>query len=150
MAVTDIITELVEPSINDLGFQLWGVEFIASGKYSILRIYIDSDNGISADDCELVSHQVSSILDVEDPITSAYTLEVSSPGLERPLFTIEQFRRFLGSEVSIRLFRPVDNKRKLTGEIKQVNEQSIVLATQIDEVEIAIPLIDKANLVAHF
>lgn len=150
MAIADTIKQLIEPSVNDLGFEVWGVEFIASGKYSILRIYIDSENGISADNCESVSHQVSSILDVEDPITSAYTLEVSSPGVERPLFELEHFHRFLGFDVRLRLFRAVENSRKFSGTIKEVKGETIILATNINEVEIDISLIDKANLVADF
>jgi ribosome maturation factor RimP len=152
MAVADTIKDLMEPSINDLGFELWGVEFISSGKYSTLRIYIDSENGIDAKNCETVSHQVSSILDVEDPITTAYNLEISSPGVDRPLFTLEHFHRFLGSEISLRLFRPIDGKRKLSGTIKEVkdNSESIILDMNISELEIEFSLIDKANLVVNF
>jgi ribosome maturation factor RimP len=152
MAVADTIKDLMEPSINDLGFELWGVEFISSGKYSTLRIYIDSEQGIDAKNCETVSHQVSSILDVEDPITTAYNLEISSPGVDRPLFTLEHFHRFLGSEISLRLFRPIDGKRKLSGTIKEVkdNSESIILDMNISELEIEFSLIDKANLVVNF
>lgn len=150
MAIADVITEMISPSISDLGFGLWGVEFVSSGKYSTLRIYIDSDNGIMATDCEIVSRQVSSILDVEDPISTAYTLEVSSPGMERPLFTKEHFHKFLGFDVDLRLFRKLNGQRKFNGSIKQIEGDILILATNIDEVKIDLSLIDKANLVAHF
>lgn len=93
------LTEMLSAPVEALGFELVGIEFIRA-RQSTLRIYIDSDNGINVDDCADVSHQVSAVLDVEDPITVAYNLEVSSPGLDRPMFTAEHYTRFLGEEVS--------------------------------------------------
>ncbi|VVM28577.1 FIG000325: clustered with transcription termination protein NusA, partial [uncultured Gammaproteobacteria bacterium] len=84
--ITDKIEVLIRPVIEDMGYELVGVEYVASGKHSILRVYIDSDQGIGLNDCETVSRQLSSIFDVEDPIMTQYNLEVSSPGVERPLF----------------------------------------------------------------
>ena len=94
------LTEMISAPVEALGFELVGIEFIRS-HHSTLRIYIDSDEGINVDDCADVSHQVSAVLDVEDPITVAYNLEVSSPGLDRPMFTAEHYVRFMGEEVSL-------------------------------------------------
>ncbi len=150
--VADKIEVLINPVIVDMGYELVGIEYVASGKHSILRIYIDSDNGIGVDDCEAVSRQISAILDVEDPITGQYNLEVSSPGIERPLFHIGHYQRFLGHNIKLRLVRPIDGQRKFMGAIGSVSEtnNSIELVTELGPVVLDIELIEKANLVADF
>jgi len=150
--VADKIQVLIGPVITDMGYELVGVEHIASGKHSILRVYIDSDNGIGLDDCEMVSRQVSAIFDVEDPITDQYNLEVSSPGIERPLFHIGHYQRFLGHDIKLRLVRPINGQRKFNGAIGSVSEanNSIELITELGPVMLDIELIEKANLVADF
>ncbi len=146
----DLIAAMVEPVVTGLGFEFWGLEFLAQGRHSLLRIYIDAEQGITVDDCAAVSRQVSAILDVEDPIPGEYTLEVSSPGMERPLFRIEQYEQFVGSTVSIRLRTPFEGRRNFTGVLKAVEEGDIVV--QVDDHEYLLPLdsIDKANIVAQF
>ncbi len=150
--VADKIEALINPVIVDMGYELVGIEYVASGKHSILRIYIDSDNGIGVDDCEAVSRQISAILDVEDPITGQYNLEVSSPGIERPLFHVGHYQRFLGHDIKLRLVRPIDGQRKFNGAIGSVSEtnNSIELVTELGPVMLDIELIEKANLVADF
>ena len=127
-------------------------EYVPSGKHSILRLYIDSEDGIGVDDCEIVSRQVSAIMDVEDPITGQYNLEVSSPGIERPLFVVAHYMRFLGHDVRLRTFRPIEGKRNFTGAIGSVSEKSnsLELVTELGPVTLDLDLIEKANLVAHF
>jgi ribosome maturation factor RimP len=148
----DKVVALINPVIEDMGYELLGVEYVASGKHSILRLYIDSEQGIGVDDCEAVSRQVSAIMDVEDPITGQYSLEVSSPGIERPLFTLAHYQRFLGHDISLRLFRPIEGRRKFTGSIGSISEvnETMELVTDLGPVTIDLNLIDKANLVAHF
>ena len=150
--IADKVLSILNPSVHDLGYELLGVEYVPSGKHSILRLYIDSEKGIGVDDCEVVSRQVSAIMDVEDPISGHYNLEVSSPGIERPLFSIEHYMRFLGREVRIRTYRPIEGRRKFTGTIGSVSETSneLELVTELDSVTLDIDLIEKANLVAHF
>ncbi|MDG2353891.1 MAG: ribosome maturation factor RimP [Gammaproteobacteria bacterium] len=150
--IADKIQVLINPVINDMGYELVGIEYVASGKHSTLRIYIDSDNGIGVDDCETVSRQVSAILDVEDPITNQYNLEVSSPGVERPLFHIGHYQRFLGHDIKLRLVRPINGQRKFVGAIGSVSEtdNSVELVTELGPVMLDIELIEKANLVANF
>ncbi|SMN12069.1 FIG000325: clustered with transcription termination protein NusA [uncultured Candidatus Thioglobus sp.] len=150
--ITDKIDNLIRPVIADMGYELVGIEYVASGKHSVLRIFIDSEHGIGVNDCEVVSRQLSSIFDVEDPIVSQYHLEVSSPGVERPLFNIGHYQRFLGHDITLRLLRPLNGQRKFSGTIASVSEASgtIELATNIDSYKLDIDLIEKANLIAHF
>ncbi|MDA9029052.1 ribosome maturation factor RimP [Candidatus Pseudothioglobus singularis] len=150
--IADKVLSIINPSIEDLGYELLGIEYIPSGKHSILRLYIDSEDGIGVDDCEIVSRQVSAIMDVEDPITGQYNLEVSSPGIERPLFVVAHYMRFLGHDVRLRTFRPIEGRRNFTGAIGSVSEKSnsLELVTELGPVTLDLDLIEKANLVAHF
>jgi len=146
--VADKVVALINPVIKDMGYELLGVEYVTSGKHSILRLFIDSEQGIGVNDCEMVSRQVSAIMDVEDPITGQYSLEVSSPGIERPLFTLAHYQRFLGHDISLRLFRSIEGRRKFSGCIGSVSEvdETIELVTELGPVTIDLNLIDKANL----
>ena len=150
--IADKVLTIIKPSIEDLGYELLGIEYVPSGKHSILRLYIDSENGIGVDDCEIVSRQVSAIMDVEDPITGQYNLEVSSPGIERPLFVVAHYMRFLGHDVRLRTFRPIEGRRNFTGAIGSVSEKSntLELVTELGPVTLDLDLIEKANLVANF
>jgi len=143
------LTELVSAPVEALGYELVGIEFVRS-RTSILRIYIDSEDGINVDDCADVSHQVSAVMDVEDPITVPYNLEVSSPGLDRPLFTAEHYTRFMGEEVTLMLRMAVQNRRKWQGIIKSVDGEMITVHVEGNDVVFALSNIQKANLVPHF
>jgi len=141
---------LLAPVVTGLGFECWGIEFVSQGKHSVLRVYIDKEGGILVDDCAEVSRQVSSVLDVEDPISSEYTLEVSSPGMERPLFTLEQFASHAGEQVKIKLRSPFEGRRNFQGLLRGVEEQDVVV--QVDNQEFLLPIdsIDKANIIPSF
>lgn len=141
---------LLAPVVEALGYQCWGVEFISQGKHSLLRVYIDHANGILIDDCEKVSRQISAVLDVEDPISSEYTLEVSSPGMDRPLFTLEQFVAHVGEQVKIKLRSSFEGRRNFQGTLRGVEEQDVVV--QVDDHEYLLPIeqIDKANIIPRF
>lgn len=140
------IQALIEPSIEALGFELWGLELAAQGRFSTLRIYIESANGITVDDCAEVSHQVSGILDVEDPITNQYTLEVSSPGVDRPLFKQEHYTQYVGQFLRVRLHAPFDGRRKFAGVLTGLEGDEIVLLVDQEEYVLPIDAIDKAAL----
>jgi ribosome maturation factor RimP len=144
------VQNLIEPVVSALGYELVGIEYLSQGRRSLLRIYIDHVDGINVHDCERVSHQVSGVLDVEDVIHGQYSLEVSSPGLDRPLFTKEQFQRFIGSEVSIRLSIAQAGRKKFKGILRSIDDTNVFL--QVDEEEICVPFnaIEKANLVPIF
>jgi ribosome maturation factor RimP len=145
------LIQLLTPVVTGLGYELVGVEWDSSPKGKILRVYIDVEGGITLDDCEQVSSQLSALLDVEDPISGAYSLEVSSPGIDRPLFTPDQYRRFLGQRVQIKLKRPLAGQRRFKGVIAGVERDRVVLTSE-DGREIAIPFedIDKARLVPDY
>ncbi len=143
------LTEMISTPVEALGFELVGIEFIR-GRQSTLRIYIDSDEGITVDNCADVSYQVSAVLDVEDPITVAYNLEVSSPGLERPLFTAAHYASFSGEEVSLTLRMAVQNRRRWQGIIKSIEGEMITVTVDGKDEVFALSNIQKANLVPHF
>ncbi len=141
------IAELIAPTVHALGLELWGIELQQQGKYSLLRIYIENrEEGVSIEDCEKVSRQVSALLDVEDPISGEYTLEVSSPGMDRPLFTAEQFGLYVGEKVNIRLRTAMQGRRKFKGVIESVNEGVVDLLVDGESVAIQLTDLDKANI----
>ncbi len=121
------IEQLVRPSIEDMGIEFWGAEYQRQGRSGTLRIYIDKPEGVVLDDCERVSRQVSALLDVHDPIPGQYQLEISSPGMPRPLFYPEQYARYLGGRVQIRLNVPMDGRRNIVGIIGAVQDDTLVL-----------------------
>lgn len=141
---------LLAPVVEALGYECWGVEFISQGRHSVLRVYIDRPEGILIDDCEAVSRQVSGILDVEDPISGEYTLEVSSPGMDRPLFTLEQFAKHAGEQVKIRLRSPYEGRRNYQGILRGVEEQDVVVLVDDHDYLLPIDSIDKANIIPRF
>lgn len=142
-----LVSELIEPTVAALGLELWGIELIQQGKFSLLRIYIEREEGVAIEDCEKLSRQASALLDVEDPIAGEYTLEVSSPGLERPLFTAEQYAQFVGNEVNLRLRSPLEGRRKFKGTIVKVTGDNIRLLVDDVEIDLAQSDIEKANIV---
>ena len=146
MSNVESIQALIEPSVEALGFELWGLELIAQGRFSTLRIYIESAKGITVDDCAEVSHQVSGILDVEDPITNQYTLEVSSPGVDRPLFKQAHYEQYIGQFMRVRLHSPFDGRRKFAGVLMGLEADEIVLLVDKEEYLLPIDAIDKAAL----
>jgi len=141
---------LLAPVIEALGYECWGLEFLSQGRHSLLRIYVDHANGILVEDCEKVSRQVSGVLDVEDPISNEYTLEVSSPGMDRPLFTLEQFAKHAGELVKIKLRSPYEGRRNFQGPLRGVEEQDVVVLVDDHEYLLPIDMIDKANIVPRF
>ncbi|AAO10110.1 ribosome maturation factor RimP [Vibrio vulnificus] len=144
------LTEMLESAVVASGYELVGLEFIRAGEHSTLRIYIDHENGITVEDCAEVSHQVSAVLDVEDPISVAYSLEVSSPGLDRPLFKPAHYEQFIGQEVNVVLKMAVANRRKWKGEIHSVDGEAITLTVDGQQEEFALSNISKANLIPKF
>ncbi|MDF7667253.1 ribosome maturation factor RimP [Orbaceae bacterium ESL0727] len=143
------LTAIIQVPVAALGFELVGIEYIR-GRYPVLRVYIDSEAGVTVDDCADVSRQISAVMDVEDPINDAYTLEVSSPGMDRPLFTLAQYERFIGEEVNLTLRIAVANRRKWKGRIKSVADEMITLIVDGHDEVFAFSNIQKANLVPNF
>lgn len=145
------LQQLLAPVVEALGYELVGVEFHPHTGNSLLRVYIDREGGIGVDDCQRVSHQVSGVLDVEDPITGHYTLEVSSPGLDRPLFEAGHFVRFAGRLVRIQLRTPLaSGRRNLSGRLLGLRDDQVVLDCEGQEQWLPRAEIAKARLIPEF
>ena len=127
----DRLYEIVEPLANDLGYILWGIEIVGSGKITV-RVFIDHEKGISVDDCQVMSKEISTIFDVEDPITSKYVLEVSSPGMNRQIFNITQAQALLGFTVKAVTIAPIESQTKFKGILSQVKDNNIRLKLDDD------------------
>lgn len=142
--VIERVEELVVPILKSLGLFLWDIEFRKEGPRWLLRIYIDRESGVTLDDCEAVSKDLGVALDVEDIIPHSYTLEVSSPGLDRTLTKPEHFRRFIGNRVKVKTFKPVDGERVFKAEIAGV-EQGILRLRLDSGAVLDVPLEDIAK-----
>ena len=142
---------LIGGTVEPMGYELVGVEFFGRGKGGkVLRVYIDGEDGITLDDCTAVSHQLSGMLDVEDPIRENFDLEVSSPGLDRPLFRAEHFARFAGERARIRLKRPLEGRRNFEGILKGADDEFVELVVEDETRRLALDDIDSARLVPTF
>ena len=142
------LKDLLEPTVNGLGLELLGVEFSPSAGSALLRVYIDAPGRpVAIEDCEAVSREISGSLDVNDPIATQYTLEVSSPGIDRPLFTLPQFVKQVGEQIKLSLGSPQDGRRRLQGRLLRVEESNVVIDVDGKEYSVAIGNIDKARLV---
>ena len=144
------LQDLLQGSVEDLGCELWGIECQRVGRYLTVRLFIDKEGGVTVEDCADVSRQVSAVLDVEDPIADKYNLEVSSPGLDRPLFTLAQYTRYIGQEIVVHLRIPVADRRKWQGELTKIENDMITLIVDKQEQVLAFGNIQKANVVAKF
>ncbi|WP_290648108.1 ribosome maturation factor RimP [Aquisalimonas sp.] len=141
------LTALIEPAVTAMGYELVGLEYRPSRRNGLLRVYIDAPAGITLADCEAVSHQVSGVLDVEDPIQGSYRLEISSPGVDRPLFNALDFERFAGAEARVRLHGLWEGRRKLCGILHGVQDGCVMIEEHGTHYAVPLERIDKANLV---
>ncbi len=165
---TQALQDLIAPAVQACGVDLWGIEFLPQGKRSLLRIYIDKEidqnaapvlkedgeeeqgRGIGVQDCVRVTQQVGAMLDVHDPISGEYSLEVSSPGWDRPFFQLEQMPAYVGQQVALRLISAVDNRRKFQAKLVAVDLESEMIQVEVEKqqvLDIDSHNIDKANLV---
>ena len=129
MAVADSkLRQLLQPVVESLGCELWGLELQAGGKTKLLRLYIDrAEEGVGIEDCEKVSRQSSAILDVEDAINGEYILEVSSPGMDRPLYELAQYEQYIGEDISLRLRFPYEGRRNFKGRLSAIDGDELSL-----------------------
>jgi len=131
-----------------MGYELVGVEYLTGYQGgNLLRVYIDSDQGIKMEDCSRVSHQLSGVLDVEDPIQAEYNLEVSSPGMDRPLFEEEHFERFTGHQANIRLAHGIGSRRRYKGLLKGIEDGNVLLEVEDELISLPLDSISEARLV---
>ena len=138
---------LCAPVVEGMGFELWGIEFRSSQKHAHVKVFIDHKDGITVDHCSDVSHQISGLLDVEDPISVPYTLEVSSPGLERPLMNIGHFNRYIGQDIRVRLTWAIEGRKNLNGKIEKVDDNNITIMMDGEEFEFPVSAVKRANLI---
>lgn len=150
LAQIERLTELLEPAVKAVGMDLWGIEYLPSGRHTLLRVYIDSEKGVRVEDCERVSYQIGAVLEVEDPISQEYVLEVSSPGLDRLLFKPDQYVTFCGEILSLKLFSPVEKQKKLKGVLKEIGDDRIVINADGKDLSVAFSNIQKAQVVPVF
>lgn len=148
------LIDLLQPLVESLGYEFVGLEYMSNPKQSVLRIYIDGDTdsetGVGLEDCERVSRETAALLDVEDPIKGHYNLEVSSPGLDRPLFTPAQYAQFAGEEAKVTLFAPQDGRRKFKGVILDADDVRVRIEVDGETFELPFSNIAKARLVPDY
>lgn len=143
----DELQKLIEPTIERLGYELTDLEVRLSGQGGLLRLTIDKPDGIDLDDCEKVSHAVSALLDVEDPVPGNYSLEVSSPGLDRKLTKVEHFQRFEGETLKVTMRFPIEGRRRFRGTLVSSDDENIVVEVDGESHSLPLTMIDTARLV---
>lgn len=143
------LDNLIKNTVEGLGFQLWGYEYRPHSESALLRIFIEKEEGISIDDCATVSRQIGAVLDVENIIPVAYILEVSSPGMDRVLFTPEQYQDYLGETIKIRTRTPINERRNFKGSLLETNDSIVIVKVDNQEFEIPFESIDRARLVLN-
>jgi len=144
----DTLRDRLATVVNTMGYEFVGCELVRPGTGSVLRVYIDGESGVTLNDCSKVSRQISAMLDVEDPIQGKYTLEVSSPGLDRPLFERAHYQKYVGSRVKVRLSVPIDDRRNFAGVLLRVEGDDIHLLVDQEEVVVPFSDIEKAKIIA--
>lgn len=145
-ALLETIDQLVRPIAEELNYEIYHIEYVKENGEYYLRIYIDKDGGIALSDCEALSRRVSDVMDEKDPIKEAYFLEVSSPGLNRRLFTDDHYVKFIGREVLVRLTKALDGNKNFKGILKEVNEDNIIIETNEQKTTIPKDKIKSTNL----
>lgn len=144
------LASLLAPLVEDLGYEYVGMEYQRQKDSALLRVYIDTPDGVDLDDCERVSREAAALLDVEDPVKGHYTLEISSPGLDRPLFTPEQYQRFVGEQVTLTTFAPVDGRRRFKGPLRAAGPEQVEIEQDGVLVTLEMGNIAKARLVPDY
>ncbi len=147
--------ELFEPVVNGMGFDLVEIEHFPNPKHGVLRLFIDKpadseSEGVVIEDCSAVSRQISALIDVEDPIRGKFNLEVSSPGLDRPLRRLQDFQRFTGSLVKLKTVMPLEGQRNFKGRLLEANEDVVVIETDAEEISLPMSAIEKARVVPEY
>lgn len=144
------VFDIACPVVEDIGFELIDVEYLTMNGRWVLRLYVDKEGGVTIDDCVSVSRELGDLLDVKDVISHEYVLEVSSPGLNRPLKREKDFIKFTGKKIKCRMTDPVDGQKNFSGLLKGIKEGRILLKIESGMVELPLDGIEKANLVYEF
>lgn len=149
--IDPVLYERLSTLVSGMGYELVGYEIVSQGHGQTFRIYIDKFQGVTVDDCGLVSRQVGAMLDVMDPMQGRYLLEVSSPGIDRPLFTLEHYKKYIGMQVKVRLVKPVVARRHFKGLLTRVENGNIYLQIEgvAEEIELPFSLIERGNIIGE-
>ncbi len=147
--INPVLQEQLATLVQSMGYELVGCEAVPQGRRVVLRVYIDKETGVTIDDCSTISRQASAMLDVADPFQNEYTFEVSSPGIDRPLFELAHFERYVGKQVKIKLYTPVNQRRNYKGTLTRVVGDQLYVLPEDSEQETVLPfsLVDRANLI---
>jgi ribosome maturation factor RimP len=146
--VATALSDRLKSLVNAMGYEFVGCELQGQGQHAVLRIFVDSEKGVTLTDCSKISYQVSALLDVEDPIKGHYNLEVSSPGIDRPLFELAHYQQQIGNRIKVRMYAPIQNRRNFVGTLLRVDGNDIHLLVDDQEVMLPFSDIDKANVIA--
>jgi len=146
----EMLSEIIRPEVEGLGYKLWGISSPPSGKKRVVRLYIESSDGVNIDQCAKVSRQVGLMLEVEGTIPGAFTLEVSSPGLERRFFTPDQLADYIGKQINVKLFEAIDGCRKFKGNLAEVKGKTITLSVDNKNIDFTWNSIKEARLIHKF
>ena len=149
MTSVEDLSSIIKPAVECMGYIYWGLQFNSYGRRSVLRIYIDHPDGVTLDDCSAVSDQISGVLDVEDLIRQAYTLEVSSPGIERPLLSNEHYELYIGAMIKVKSYTLFNNRKNFTGRLEAANENSITLRVEQESIDIPHEAIKQGRLLCE-
>ena len=150
-AIGDHLSAQIRPVVLDLGLELWGLEYLSMPGTPVLRIYIDSEQGVDVEDCARVSRRLASVIEAESLLMTGYRLEVSSPGLDRPLFSLAHFLRYQGHSINLKLTRPVAGRSRMVGRFVALdNEQELVMEISGTHLNIPYELVKRANLKTDF
>lgn len=144
----DGLIDMLEPTVHAMGYELVELELVGGGGNRVLRLFIDAPSGVTLDDCAAVSEAVEEVLDAEDPIPGEYSLEISSPGVDRPLRKADDYRRFAGEQVKVKTFGPIDGQRSFTGTLVGLEEEQVIVETPEGRAAIPREQVAKAHLVA--
>lgn len=142
--------DLFEPVVNGMGYDLIEIEYLPNPKHGVLRLFIDKESGIQVEDCSAVSRQISAVIDVEDPVSGKFNLEISSPGMDRPLRRAEDFQNYSGEIVKIKTSMAFEGQRNFKGRLKGLEQDLVIVECEDKEVRLPITAIDKARLVPDF
>jgi len=142
--------ELFEPVVIGMGYDLIEIEHFPNPKHGVLRLYIDKEGGVNVDDCSSVSRQISALIDVEEPVSGQFNLEISSPGSDRPLRRLVDFQRFVGSLVKLKTVMPLEGQRNFKGRLLEASEDTVVIETDDEEISLPMSTVEKARIVPEY
>ena len=144
------LEKIIKPTIVDMGFEFWGLDYSNKSGNAFLRVFIESEKGIDVEDCAEVSRRLSVLLDVEDPIKGEYDLEISSPGMSRRFYSLDQYQRFIGAFIKVKLYLNFDGRKNFKGILVGVQDEELVIRDGDDEFFIPFESIDKGSMVPQF